>query len=359
MSQRRAFRRVFLPAAWLVIGALIAVSLVKLAFAGGTSAADDDLFPTGEIPAETVFAEKATVENKLTIPGTIKLTESKELNAPVDGVVNWAFVKPGDNVSLGDRIFQVRTESQPEVAEASDSDTESSEGEQLTVEAAPVVKYHDVYASATGKVGAFQIEIGDDVTKGTGLGSIQPQEFLAAGSIDPLDRYRLMDETLEAMITIDGGPEPFTCKDLSVGDSASKKSSSSTQDQNMESSMDPMATGESPESSSSSEISCAVPADVVVFDGLSMNMEIDAGTVEDAVTVPVSAVRGLVGQGAVWKLDENGKEIRTEVELGVTDGKIIEVVSGLKDETEILRFVPGSTPAPGEMMQMEPYPDEW
>ena len=76
MSQRRAFRRVFLPAVWLVIGALIAVSLVKLAFAGGTSDADDDLFPTGEIPAETVFAEKATVENKLTIPGTIKLTES-------------------------------------------------------------------------------------------------------------------------------------------------------------------------------------------------------------------------------------------------------------------------------------------
>ncbi|MGX1590766.1 efflux RND transporter periplasmic adaptor subunit [Glutamicibacter sp. NPDC055491] len=359
MSQRRAFRRIFLPAAWLVIGALIAVSLVKLAFAGGTASADDDLFPTGEIPAETIFAEKATVENKLSIPGTIKLTESKELNAPVDGVVNWAFVKPGDNVSLGDRIFQVRAESQPESVEANDSDSEGSQDEQQPQEAAPVVKYHDVYATATGKVGAFQNEVGDDVTKGTGLGAIQPQEFLAAGSIDPLDRYRLLDESLEATITIDGGPEPFTCKDLSVGDSASKKTSAGSADQDMESQMDPMASGESTESSSGSEISCAVPADIVVFDGLSMNMEIDAGTAEDVLTVPVSAVRGLVGQGAVWRLDENGKEIRTEVELGVTDGKVIEVISGLKDETEILRFVPGSTPAPEEMMDMESYSDEW
>lgn len=45
MTQRRAFRRIFLPTAWLIIGALIAVSLVKLAFAGGSAASDDDLYP--------------------------------------------------------------------------------------------------------------------------------------------------------------------------------------------------------------------------------------------------------------------------------------------------------------------------
>lgn len=121
----------------------------------------------------------------------------------------------------------------------------------------------------------------------------------------------------------------------------------------------PMVADEYADSDSSSEISCVVPTETVVFDGLNMTMEIDAGSAEDVLTVPVSAVRGLVGQGAVWKLDENGKEIRTEVELGVTDGKVIEVISGLKDETEVLRFVPGSTPSPEDMMGMEYATDEW
>lgn len=357
MSQRRAFRRIVLPIAWLIIGVLIAVSLVKLAFTGSASA-DDELFPVGEIPAETVMAEEQTIKNTLSIPGSIKLVGAKSMNAPVDGVVNWAFAKPGDNVSLGDRIFQIRAESQPEPADDGDSDTDSSERSDLPQPAAPVVTYHDVYASATGKVSSFEIEVGDDVTKGANLGSVQPQSFKASGTINPLDRYRLMDDALEATVTIDGGPEPFTCKDLSVGDSASQKSSSS-EEQDVDEQMDGMVQESSSESTTGSEISCDVPDGTVVFDGLDMTMEINAGAAENVLTVPVTAVRGLVGEGAVWKLDENGEEIRTEVELGITDGKIIEVRSGLENETEILRFVPGSNPIPVDEMGMESYPDEW
>lgn len=99
MSQRRVFRRFVLPIAWLLTGSVIAVSLVSLAFTGSSSANDDHLYPTGEVPAETVTVGKATVENTLAITGTIKLDEAQTLNAPVNGVVNWAFVKPGDNVS--------------------------------------------------------------------------------------------------------------------------------------------------------------------------------------------------------------------------------------------------------------------
>lgn len=102
MSQPRVFRRIILPSAWLLIGALIAISLVKLAFTGTSSAADDQLWPTGEVPAETIMVETATIENTLTISGSIKLDEGQSLKAPIDGVLNWAFVKPGDQVSKGD-----------------------------------------------------------------------------------------------------------------------------------------------------------------------------------------------------------------------------------------------------------------
>ena len=361
MSQRRVFRRFVLPTAWLLIGALIAVSLVKLAFTGNSSAQDDQLYPTGEVPAETVMVETSTIENTLKIAGSIKLLESQSLNAPVDGVVNWAFVNPGDHVSKGDRIFQMRIETMPENTEQADSEVDPDpDTDQVSSNPAkPVVNYRDIYAPATGKVTKFDIDLNDEVTKGADLAKVQPQNFIAVGTINPLDRYRLTDSTMEATVTIDGGPEPFTCKNLRVGDT-SAPSSDSSKDQDPDADMETMNGQSQTETSSGSEISCKVPADVVVFDGLTMNMDVEAGSAENVLTVPVSAVRGLVGQGAVWRLDENGKEIRTEVELGVTDGKIIEVISGLKAESEVLRYVPGSDPVPDqefdEDMGMEIYP---
>lgn len=346
MSQRRVFRRFVLPTAWLLIGALIAISLVKLAFSGSSTTADDQLYPTGEIPAETIMVETATVENNLSIPGSIKLGTAQPLKAPVDGVLNWAFVKPGDNVSKGDRIFQIRTETTPE---APTFDPEAEADAEPAQPVAPVVAYRDVLAPATGTVSKFALQIDDDVTKGTELAAVQPPNFTAVGTINPLDRYRLSDSTNEATITIDGGPEPFTCTSLSIGDTSSQAPTTTPGSQDLET--------PDTEDASGSEISCAVPTDTVFFDGLSMRMDIDAGSAKNVLTVPVTAVRGLVGQGAVWQLNENGKEIRTEVELGVTDGKIIEVRSGLKAEAEVLRYVPGSTPAPEEEdFGMEIYP---
>ncbi|MGP9783949.1 efflux RND transporter periplasmic adaptor subunit [Glutamicibacter sp. AOP12-B1-11] len=356
MSQRRIFRRFILPSAWLLIGVLVAVSLVKLAFTGSSSAAEDQLYPTGEVPAETIMVETGTVENTLSISGSIKLDAAQPLNAPLDGVVNWAFVKPGDHVSKGDRIFQIRAETQPEAAETTESDQESSTEEEPVQAAEPVVTYHDVYAPATGKVGKFAIELDDEVTKGADLAKVQPQHFKAVGAISPLDRYRLMDGTLEATITIEGGPEPFTCKDLSVGDTASATVDADSPEQELDPGMGPISAEGQGSSASGSEISCDVPAETVVFDGLSMAMDIEAGTAEEVLTVPVTAVRGLVGSGAVWLLDENGKEIRTEVQLGVTDGKVVEVASGLEAGAEVLRYVPGSAPEPAEGPGMEMYP---
>lgn len=366
MSQRRVFRRFVLPIVWLLIGSVIAVSLVSLAFTGNSSANDDQLHPTGEVPAETVTVDKATVENTLTVAGSIKLDGAQTLNAPVDGVVNWAFVKPGDNVSKGNRIFQIRTETQPEstdTATSADNDSDAAD-EHVQQPAKTVVAYHDVRATATGKVGKFATDLNDEVTKGAVLGKVQPQNFKAVGAINPLDRYRLMEGTKSAEISIEGGPEPFDCKNLSVADSASEtlesapgsELGSDSTFQGIEPGMVSSDDGQQPSGGSGSEISCDVPEDVVVFDGLSMRMDIDAGSAENVLTVPVTAVRGLVGQGAIWVLNDVGKEIRTEVELGVTDGKIVEVVSGVKAGAEVLRYVPGSNPVPEMEPDMEYYP---
>jgi multidrug efflux pump subunit AcrA (membrane-fusion protein) len=80
-----------------------------------------------------------------------------------------------------------------------------------------------------------------------------------------------------------------------------------------------------------------------VFDGLSMTMSIDAGRAEDVLVVPITAVRGLVGTGTVWVL-ENGEPAERRVRLGLSDGQVVEIRKGLKEGEEILEFVPGASP---------------
>lgn len=329
MKRRGFFRRLVLPSLWLLIGVAVAASLVKLAFLGSTAqAGDDTLRPTGEAPSETIPVETGTVENRLTLDGTIELDPAKSALAPAEGVFIHAFVDEGDIVEEGDRLFQVRSETTPEPS-----------GDPEAPPPAPRRTYTNVVAPVGGKVSSFAVEVGDPVTKGATMASVQPRTFKAVGSITPLDRYRLIDRPGKATVTIKGGPKPFTCKRLAIGDAAAATAPASPEEGG--------GMGEAGGGDSASSITCRVPRKVTVFDGLSMSMEIKAGSAKDVLVVPVTSVRGLLGTGSVWVLGEDGLEAERQVKLGVTDGKLVEVKNGLKAGDTVLRFVPGSTPEGG------------
>lgn len=332
MKRRGFFRRVVLPSLWVVIGLAVAASLVKLAFLGGAVEAQDDrLTPTGQGQTETVPVESGTVANNLTVEGTIELDPARPALATADGVVVYAYVKEGDRVAEGDRLFQIRSETTPEPS-----------GDPEAPPPAPRRTYTNVLAPVSGKVGGFAVEVGDEVTKRATLASVQPPTFKAVGAITPLDRYRLLDRPDRATVTIKGGPKPFTCRHLAVGDAAA------TTTQPADPEMGPMA-GEGGGSEAASSITCRVPGKVTVFDGLNMSMEIKAGSAQDVLVVPVTAVRGLLGTGSVWVLGADGTEQERQIRLGVTDGKVVEVRAGLKAGDTVLRYVPGSNAeVPGE-----------
>lgn len=338
LSGRRRFRRIVLPGLWLVIGFAIAASLVKLAFVDGASGASDDhLQPTGEVPAETVPAETGTVANTLTVDGTIELDPARPVVAPVTGTISGVYVVPGATVAAGDRLFQIRTETLPE-GEAAPPPSEG--GEPVSPPAPrPRVTWTNVVATAGGKVGGISLAKGDEVTKGGTMASVQPQSFRAVGSITPLDRYRLLTAPKTAVVTIPGGPKPFVCQGLEIGDTAAPAPSGGEEGG---------PEGGSDGGDSASRISCMVPATVKVFDGLTMAMEIDAGAAKQVLVVPVTAVRGLLGSGSVWVVGPDGAPAERPVELGVTDGKVVEVKSGLTAGDLVLRYVPGSQPVRNE-----------
>ncbi|NGN95044.1 hypothetical protein G5C66_20190 [Nocardioides sp. KC13] len=355
---KTAVRRVLFKSFWAVIGLVIAVSLFKLAFTGSTQDADGaPLTPTGQIPPEEVVAEKGTISNSLTIDGTIVIDKPVSATSSVSGVLAHRYAETGAKVRKGDKLFQVRAEEEPAeepveeepVEEPGKVDDAAGDGDRDDAPVAPpapkpVYHWYTVVAPATGIVGNYAVDMMADVAEDGVVVSIRPTTFHAVGAISPLDRYRLAGNPEKATVAIEGGPKPFTCTDLRVGDAATETIESDVPEGEM---MEGGSGGEG-ESGAGARISCLVPQKVTVFDGLTMTMTIEAGTSDgDVVTIPVTAVTGLVREGTVWVVGEDGTPTEQPVKLGLTDGKLVEVTSGLKAGDSVLRYVPGSKESGG------------
>ena len=331
----RVFRKVVLPVAWVAIFSTIAISLAVMAFGSDDpEPARSGLKPTGQIPVSNAGVSRRTVENMLTLQGTIQVDPPVTAKADHDGVVNHFFFPAGAKVKVGEPIFQIKSE------EAAGGDDED--------EAKPKVRYYNVLASRSGRISGFSKELEDPVTKGDAVATIRLDTFRATGLIDPVDQYRLLKMPRSAQVSITGGPKPFDCGELAIGDpSASTGSGDAGTDDGDD--MQPSAysgPGEGEgggDGGGGASITCRVPEDVRVFDGLNMTMSINAGRAEDVLVVPITAVRGLVGTGTVWVL-EDGEPTQRRVRLGLSDGQVVEIRKGLKEGEEILEFVPGASP---------------
>lgn len=321
----RVFRKVVLPLVWVAIFLAIAVSLAVMAFDSPPKPSGSGVKPTGEIPVSNASVERGTIENSLEMQGTIVVDPPVSAKAANDGVINHFFVPVGAKVKKGDLLFQVKVDESG--GESEDEDAPKAK-----------VRYFNTVAPKDGKIASFAKELDDTVAKGDVVASIRQSSFRATGTISPIDQYRLLDMPKFATVTIAGGPAPFKCRELSIGGSEAPEAPT-------EGFNDPAEEPEFQEESSGGggeAITCRVPQDVRVFDGLSMTMVVDAGTAEDVLTVPVTAVRGLVDRGTVWVTGDDGEAVPRNVRLGISDGNVVEVVKGVKEGESILEFVPGA-----------------
>jgi len=327
----RVFRKVVLPLVWVAIFLVIAVSLAVMAFDSPPKLAGSGVKPTGEIPVSNTTVQRGTVENTLEMQGTIVVDPPASAKASHDGVINHFFVPVGAKVKKGDNLFQVKVD-------------EAGEGGKEGEDVKPQIRYYNTVAPKDGKVASFAKELDDPVAKGDVVASIRQSSFKASGTISPLDQYRLLKMPKDATVTIDGGPAPFKCHDLSIGGAEAPEAPS---DGFSDPAEEPQFQGPESNGGGGEAITCRVPSDVRVFDGLTMTMEVDAGTAEDVLIVPVTAVRGLVDSGTVWVLGDDGQPVERKVSLGISDGRVVEVTKGLKEGENVLEFVPGGESVPG------------
>jgi len=297
---------------WLVVIAVGAAALVKIAFFPDAGAAPDPDRPGGEIVEPHWEVGRGTVANDITLSGTIAADAAVPIPATASGIVWNVYVTAGQWVDAGADIVRIR------------GDVMADDGSVQTV-------WRTVTAPASGTLSSLTAYEDASVSAGTAIGQIAPPTFHVSGAIPPEDLYRLIQRPTEASVTVNGGPAPFTCTNLQI--------------------VTPLAGqdggGAGSGSASGPLLRCAVPADVTVFAGLTASIVIPGGIAEDVVVVPTTAVLGLAESGIVFVVLPDGTTQERRVGLGLNDGAMVEVTTGLDAGETILQFVPGAPSVPG------------
>src|SRR2546423_4468255 len=90
---------------------------------------------------------------------------------------------------------------------------------------------------------------------------------------------------------------------------------------------------------------CTPPAGVKLINGATATLQVVTERATNALVLPVEAVAGLSGKGKVDVVKPDGTRETRDVELGLTDGKVVQIRSGLTGDETIA--VPGpNLPAP-------------
>ena len=291
------------PILRILLLAIVAVALVKFAFFPDVQKDDGPEKPTAEIVEPQVTVTTGTVQNDVSLSGTVAANPAVPIAATFTGEVRQVKVKVGSVVKKGQVVLVIR-------------------GEVPRADGTTVPKSVNVKAPTAGTVSALTALVGQVFSVGDPVGQIAPPSFSVSGSIPPEQLYKLLAQPKTAEVTINGGPAPFTCTNLKI--------------------TSPLEGQEEGSGDGGPTVRCAVPADVRVFPGLTAEMVIAGGIAADVLTVPMTAVEGVAETGNVYFVLEDGTTEVRAVTLGLNDGIFVEIKEGLVEGDTILQFVPGA-----------------
>ncbi|WP_162943748.1 hypothetical protein [Arthrobacter celericrescens] len=388
------FRRVILPVAWLLVFAVIALALVKIAFIDGLEPQQSGPAPMAQMEAPVVAASRATVTNTVQVKATVQSDPAQAVRSTAAGTVVHIYRDAGTTVAKGEAVIQVRSEQPREAAAAEQAPVAGpGAGERPASSPEPVYVYTDVPAPVGGKIGELGVLIDQQVSVGETVGKVDPGSYTVSGSITAAQQFRLLGRPASAKIALTGGPAPFTCPAVVVKNNASDAGSAGSGSGGGTGAAGlavpragllpaavaiPGGGGEAPQDGgpATGTLSCAIPSGTEVFAGLGATMTVTAGESKNVVTVPLSSVKGSVKEGIVWLASDaavapaagavpgaapgaSAREVREpeqrRVKLGLNDGSRVEVTSGLAEGERVLEFVPGAAappvmPGPGQMV---------
>lgn len=311
------WRGVIWPLLKLAVALVIAVALVKLAFFPDTTAeAGGGEVPTAVMEEPEVVASLGTIRNDLQLQGQVVPDAAVPIRSTHAGTITRVIAENGQTVAAGAALYVVRTETQ--------STTPGADGSLP----APVIRSFTITAPSDGVLSNFDVLVNQSVEVATETGAVRPASFHIEAPLTAAQQYRLTTQPADAQVQIPGGPAPFTCAALAVVQPTNDAGQGG----------DPSMGG----AVSTATATCSIPADVRVFSGLAADVTIAAGVAENVLTLPVTAVLGSADSGVAFRLDEAGEPVELPVQLGLNDGRNVEIRGGLAEGDSVLQFAPGS-----------------
>lgn len=326
------WRKWIFPSIRIVLVAVIAVALAKLAFFPDRAPEPQAAFPTGTIEEATTPVQRSSIANDVVLTGTVNADAPVSVKAMGTGTVDEVFFAAGAAVQEGEKLFDIKV-----IDEAEPTTTTGPDGMPVVTMPEPSHHFEKVFAPSSGTLSALDVLPGQAVSVGQTLGQVAPPSFNVTASIAPALQYRLKQRPNDAQVVISGGPAPFTCTGLTITTPVGGGGQGSGGNGAV-----PAAAG----AVAAASVTCSVPADVRVFPGLAAEVTISAGAASEVLVVPTTAVEGGAETGVVWIVEADGSHREHPVKLGLTDGSMVEIVEGLAEGDTVLQFVPGALATP-------------
>ncbi|WP_434446241.1 efflux RND transporter periplasmic adaptor subunit [Lentzea sp. E54] len=286
----------------------------------GPDQTNPELAPRGTTMTK-VKPTRQDLTTKLSIAGKVEMNPTFGLVAPVAGQVRYFDVPaPNGTPTKPIRVATVWKNGAPNYVEAPAGST-------------------------------FSGRLVDDkatVTAGMPIASAKHVGYAIVGDIDGQQAYKISGALTDVTVQIKNGPGPFPCTVLgtiaalpqgTIPEKPPVTPENKDEKDQPQQPQQPQQQPQQPSTSTGLRIVCTAPADVQMINGATASIEVTTGKSTQALVVPVEAVAGQQGKGKVDVIQPDGSRRTTDVTLGLTDGKVIEVKSGLTGDEELA--VPG------------------
>lgn len=344
-------RRYVFPIIWMLILAVIALALAKMAFfpAGATVSGEDPLTPTAEFDQyATVLPETGDISSTMTLGALVQPDAGTPVLAKHAGEITKIWVKNGDQVEEGDRILQVRVPQEP-AAIAPAAEEVGPDGQLLPAapqDPSPAIEYLyiNITAPEAGKITGLTLAEWQSTTVGEAVATLSPGTYSIVADLQPEQQLELLDLEIKATADLPTAKDPVPCAAPTI-----------TEDTELEEPEQPQGVPgvvfegpgmEMPQEQgsgiSAAQLRCPVPEGTKIVPGLSVKVTVDLGSANGVMTVPTTAVEGSGSEGTVYVMDEaTGEPTPVPVTLGLRGEGVVQIVDGLEEGQEILQFVPG------------------
>lgn len=220
-------------------------------------------------------------------------------------------------------------------------------------------KAHNVDIPAGATFAGRLVEDRSTVNLGMPIVSAKSAGYGIVAEIDSEQAYQLVDALTAVNVQIKHGPGPVPCAVLgtiaalppgTIPEPPAEEPKTPAEGEAPVSppaappAEDPENEKTTPSEATGMRLVCTPPPDTRMINGAAATLEVTTASVQGALVAPVEAVAGTQGAGQVEVVNADGTRETKDVVLGITDGQVIEIKSGLTGEEKLA--VPGpSLPA--------------